>query len=94
MNKKTLAQIIVISANAGSKLYGSYITNRFYGRSAKEQRRAVMTAIEGRKMPITKCGHSAVREAIIRTFNIDITGLCSAEIDIKIDTTVRAAAEA
>ncbi len=65
-----LKRYILAQAELGSRIYGVNVTGRIYGPYAKQVRQNIMQALTGAKVPVSKCGATAVRDALFARFNV------------------------
>ena len=79
MSHEELARYIIAQAAQGSLIYGKNITGQIYGPFAKHVRQNIMRALAGGKVPVSKCGANAVRQALIDRFGAE--GDCIATRD-------------
>ncbi len=70
MNDTVLKAYILAQAELGSRIYGTNVCGRIYGPYAKQVRQNIMRALTGQKVPVSKCGANAVREALFAHFAV------------------------
>ena len=91
METKELARFILDAATRASICYGTRVSDRIYGTHGRYARQNVMQALTGQKMPQSKCGYNAVREALYARFAVQ--GECIAERDRVLQENIERAAE-
>lgn len=87
MNETELKKYILAQASQGSPMGGALVCGRIYGPYAKNARRNILQAIRGEKVPASKCGATAVREALFERFKPE--GGCLAERESALDDILR-----
>ena len=83
MNESELKAYILAQAAHGSTIYGRTVCGRIYGPYAKQVRQNIMQALTGAKLPQSKCGANAVRDALFARFNAQGDCLASREDDLQ-----------
>ncbi len=76
-NHAELKAFVLAQAALGSTIYGTRVAGRIYGPHAKQVRQNIMFALTGFKVPHSKCGANAVRDALFAHFAVP--GDCLAE---------------
>ena len=88
---RDIAQFILVHAAKGSRCYGGRVADQIYGPAASDVRQAIMQALQGAKVPKSKCGATAVREALYARFGVarDCIASMDAALQVAIETAAR-----
>lgn len=70
MQDSELKAYVLAQAALGNRMMGALAVNRLVGPDSRLLRQNIMSALQGARVPVSKCGVGAVRTALLERFKV------------------------